>query len=251
MDINASQYLTHQSTSNSPIKRPMTVAKKSILNRSSAINTSNGSVTPSMLPELNASFHFKNSIGLFQEFSKQLAGNNISGGSSVSPAKKKGKKINSSVVIRQINKGNTSINTTTIYGSKNSPMIMRKSPYHTKNNYSNGGTLNISISNSASPQKQRRLLSDYPYSSKTANKPLKIRCSSLLQITPCSSEPTLTPEQISELYHAKCVDLKLQYLENQEDRFHDFCNKYCVDGKIIFRDVFFIFPYIILSWEFH
>lgn len=53
-----------------------------------------------------------------------------------------------------------------------------------------------------------------------------------------SGVPTLTPSQVTEIYTAKCKDLRVSKVPNQELRFQEYCRKFCIDGKIILKEVF-------------
>lgn len=48
---------------------------------------------------------------------------------------------------------------------------------------------------------------------------------------------TLAPGQVAEVYAAKCKDLRVGRVPNQELRFQEYCRKFCVDGKIALKEV--------------
>jgi len=48
---------------------------------------------------------------------------------------------------------------------------------------------------------------------------------------------TLTNEQITQLYQAKCEDLKVGRIPKQETRFREHCHKFCINGKITLKEV--------------
>lgn len=53
-----------------------------------------------------------------------------------------------------------------------------------------------------------------------------------------SGVPTLTPNQVADIFTAKCKDLRVGKVSNQELRFQEYCRKFCIDGKIILKEVF-------------
>lgn len=48
---------------------------------------------------------------------------------------------------------------------------------------------------------------------------------------------TLTNEQISQIYQAKCEDLKVGRIPKQEERFREHCYKQCTGERVILREV--------------
>jgi hypothetical protein len=62
-----------------------------------------------------------------------------------------------------------------------------------------------------------------------------------------SGVPTLTPGQVADIYTGKCKDLRVGRAPNQELRFQEYCRKFCIDGKIILRDVLYQLPVVRIS----
>jgi len=54
---------------------------------------------------------------------------------------------------------------------------------------------------------------------------------------PTSSHCFLSPNDIGELYLAKCKDLKIQRLADQRRNFYNYCYHHCRNNSINFRDV--------------
>ena len=55
------------------------------------------------------------------------------------------------------------------------------------------------------------------------------------------SSPTLTEDQVTDIYLAKCRDLRLEKFVNREVRFQEYCRKHCVDCKIVLKEVYLLF----------
>jgi hypothetical protein len=84
-----------------------------------------------------------------------------------------------------------------------------------------------------------------------SSKHIRIKFSSMYQSNKSFNFkcPVFSPLEITNLYAAKCKDLKLDQFENQETRFVDFCNQFCVEGKILLREVFSGFYYVVRAWR--
>jgi len=61
-----------------------------------------------------------------------------------------------------------------------------------------------------------------------------------LTINAPQEDCSLKDKQISELYKAKCLDLKIQYVFNQELKFHDYCKFHCKNRWISFKEVYIL-----------
>ena len=68
---------------------------------------------------------------------------------------------------------------------------------------------------------------------------LGINGNALIGIENITGVPTLTPGQVADIYTAKCKDLRVGRVLNQELRFQEYCRKFCVDGKITLKDVLY------------
>eukprot|EP00831_Metopus_contortus_P013551 TRINITY_DN15503_c0_g1_i1.p1 TRINITY_DN15503_c0_g1~~TRINITY_DN15503_c0_g1_i1.p1 ORF type:complete len:275 (-),score=46.65 TRINITY_DN15503_c0_g1_i1:78-902(-) len=84
-----------------------------------------------------------------------------------------------------------------------------------------------------------RLRSDCFKLSPSRDRSHRARCVSLFELVQRTEErrSVLSDEQISELYAAKCQDLKLQNFRSQELRFHEYCHHFCIDRKLMFREL--------------
>jgi len=79
----------------------------------------------------------------------------------------------------------------------------------------------------------------HPTLTQQQSQPKRVRIScNLVEGGKIIGMPTLRPEQVSEIYLAKCEDMKLEKFANQEVRFQDYCRRASVDGKIVLREVF-------------
>lgn len=84
-----------------------------------------------------------------------------------------------------------------------------------------------------------------------SSKHIRIKFSSMYQSNKSFNFkcPVFSPLEITNLYAAKCKDLKLDQFENQETRFIDFCNQFCVEGKILLREVIYLCYCVVRTWR--
>ena len=112
----------------------------------------------------------------------------------------------------------------TLHKKQNSEMVnksvacLKKSP--TKENSLSGSRAKLNISTFS---KKSRKSVNYP--------------SGIFSTFEMQEEIVLSPAQLSELFIAKCLDLKLNCQVDQEKRFYEYCLQKCVNGKLILREV--------------
>lgn len=153
---------------------------------------------------LNTSYHINNSIILFQDSNYQAL---------PSPGKG-GRRLNSSMVEKRVASNLTKVNA---IGNSTSSMNSKPNPYSFTNSTTNKIPSSYNTNFSAFSQKQATVLESCPKS--------------------CSKKVVFTPLQLTELYTAKSQDLKLQYFQNQEYRFHEYCKHNCINRRVILKEV--------------